>query len=39
MIGFGGFTNEQLTEAVRRLRKVLEEAFQVTSLGCSLVAE
>lgn len=39
MLGFGGFTNEQLTDAVRRLRKVLEEAFQVTSLGCSLVAE
>jgi GntR family transcriptional regulator/MocR family aminotransferase len=28
MLGFGGFTNEQLRDAVQRLRQVLEEAFQ-----------
>jgi len=39
MLGFGGFTNEQLRDAVRRLRQVLEEAFQVTSPSCALVAK
>ena len=34
MLGFGGFTNEQLRDAVVRLRQVLEEGFQVTSPGC-----
>lgn len=29
MLGFGGFTNPQLSDAVRKLRQVLEEDFQV----------
>jgi len=33
MLGFGGFTNEQLRDAVRRLRQVLVETFQVTPLA------
>jgi GntR family transcriptional regulator/MocR family aminotransferase len=39
MLGFGGFTNEQLRDGVRRLRQVLEEAFQATPPGCSSIAE
>ncbi|MBA5689069.1 MocR-like pyridoxine biosynthesis transcription factor PdxR [Rugamonas apoptosis] len=40
MLGFGGFTNEQLRDAVRRLRQVLEKGFQVRPPpGCTLIAE
>lgn len=39
MLGFGGFTNKQLRDAVGRLRQVLEEGFQITSTGCSQVAK
>lgn len=38
MLGFGGFTKEQLRDAVRRLRQVLEDAFKVISPGSSLFA-